>query len=192
MPHDSIESLFNDFLILLAKAQAICTSEQFAAFSHVITTVSNSTLIGMAESGSVTNSLSGASSALIASAGAGRSVFERAQMILKFATLQGFQWPSREKCWQKVLEEISELTVEVENDDRIKLQEELGDLFLTLISFADFEGLNPEKVLEQAADKFTKRYQVLEEEAASQNKTVLELTPAEREGAWQKAKAQGL
>lgn len=188
----SVQSSLNQFLLLFTKARSSFTPEQFAAFADILAAICKNALKDASENVPDACPPSATTSKLLGSLGYDLGAFERAELILKLAVSQGFQWPSREKCWNKVLEEVTELSIEIENDDKIKLQDELGDLFLTLISFADFEQLDAQAVLQQATDKFARRYQVIESEAASQNKTVLELTPSERESAWQKAKSQGL
>jgi uncharacterized protein YabN with tetrapyrrole methylase and pyrophosphatase domain len=184
-----LHSALNDFLLLLTKVRSVSSKEQFDAFSEIITTICKDP---SRERPTVDTVQISNSSELLKPLRDNLSTIEHAQSMLNLACSQGFQWPSRESCWDKVIEEVAELSAEIENGDRERLQEELGDLLLTLISFADFEKLNADMILRKATDKFTKRYQVLESEAASQNKTVFDMTAAERENAWQKAKMQGL
>jgi XTP/dITP diphosphohydrolase len=50
----------------------------------------------------------------------------------------GFDWDNKSQIWEKVLEEIQELKVEVENKDSDKIESEFGDVLFALINYARF------------------------------------------------------
>jgi tetrapyrrole methylase family protein/MazG family protein len=70
------------------------------------------------------------------------------------------------------------------------IAEEIGDLLFTAANLARFAGLDPELTLKKANQKFTTRFQWMEQEAQSRG-TPLAQTPREKmEDLWNQSKAQ--
>ena len=105
----------------------------------------------------------------------------------------GFDWEEKEQVWEKVEEELSEFkeefnVAEPENINRGRATGEFGDLLFSLVNFARFIEINPEEALERTNLKFIKRFQYLETEAAKDGKELREMTLAEMDEYWNKAK----
>jgi len=105
----------------------------------------------------------------------------------------GFDWEKKEQVWQKVEEEMEEFKHEfnVESTERInseKAMEEFGDLLFSLVNYARFINIDPEEALERTNKKFIKRFQYLESESAKDGKKMGEMTLAEMDEYWNKAK----
>ena len=100
----------------------------------------------------------------------------------------GFDWEERSQVWGKVKEEFEELSVEIENNDKKKTEEEFGDLFFSLINAARLYDINPENALELTNRKFIKRFNYLEEKTISQGKSLHDMSLNEMEEIWQEAK----
>ena len=66
----------------------------------------------------------------------------------------GFDWQRREDVWDKVREEMDELQVELEKDDKEKATSELGDFLFAVINAARLYKLNPDNALERTNAKF--------------------------------------
>jgi XTP/dITP diphosphohydrolase len=101
----------------------------------------------------------------------------------------GFDWEKKEQVYEKIEEELSELATEVNaaaSKDRIEA--ELGDVLFSMINYARFLGVNPEDALERTNKKFIKRFQFLEEASAKDGKKMGEMTLAEMDEYWNKAK----
>ena len=118
----------------------------------------------------------------------------KAMRIQEKARGVGFDWEKKEQVWEKVEEEMQEFREEVNPEtgkeiDAEKAQGEFGDLLFSLINYARFSGINPEEALERTNKKFIKRFQYLESEAAKEGKTLSEMTIAEMDVYWNKAKA---
>mgnify|MGYP000910222044 CR=1 FL=1 len=47
----------------------------------------------------------------------------------------GFEWENKEQVWDKVNEEIGELKHEIAQNDHEKMEDELGDVFFSLINY---------------------------------------------------------
>ncbi|MEJ7645932.1 MAG: nucleoside triphosphate pyrophosphohydrolase [Chryseolinea sp.] len=107
----------------------------------------------------------------------------------------GFDWDRKEQVWEKVEEEMQEFKKEF-NDvptDALhneKVVAEFGDLLFSLVNYARFIGIDPEEALERTNKKFIKRFQYLEEHSALAGKKIGEMTLAEMDVYWEKAKNQ--
>lgn len=102
----------------------------------------------------------------------------------------GFDWEKPEQVWDKVLEELEEFKHEAESNSP-KMEEEFGDLLFSLINYARFRNINPEDALEKTNKKFIKRFQYLETESAKDGKKLGEMSLAEMDVYWNKAKNLG-
>jgi XTP/dITP diphosphohydrolase len=100
----------------------------------------------------------------------------------------GFDWEHAHQVWDKVQEELEEFKVEADADSD-KMEDEFGDVLFSLINYARFKGINPEDALEKTNRKFIKRFQYLEVESAKDGKKLGEMTLAEMDEYWNKAKS---
>ena len=102
----------------------------------------------------------------------------------------GFDWPNKEECWAKVLEEMDELQEEVKNGgSKERVDEEFGDLLFALVNYSRFIKVNADDALEHANAKFKKRFTYIEEKAREMGKSVADMTLDEMEALWQEAKS---
>jgi MazG family protein len=105
----------------------------------------------------------------------------------------GFDWERKEQVWEKVEEEMQEFKNEfnVASDDKIdkeKAMAEFGDLLFSLVNYSRFVNIDPEEALERTNKKFIKRFQYLETESSKEGKKIGEMTLAEMDVYWEKAK----
>jgi MazG family protein len=106
----------------------------------------------------------------------------------------GFDWERKEQVWQKVEEEIQEFKNEfnVESNQAVnkeKATAEFGDLLFSLVNYSRFLDIDAEEALERTNKKFIKRFQFLESESAKDGKKMGEMTLAEMDQYWEKAKS---
>lgn len=99
----------------------------------------------------------------------------------------GFDWEHRDQVWAKVHEELGELKHEVDSGST-KQAEELGDVLFSLVNYARFLGIDPDEALERTNRKFIQRFQYLERESAQDGKVMGEMTLAEMDAYWNRAK----
>ena len=97
----------------------------------------------------------------------------------------GFEFPNAEEAWKKVDEELQEFHAE---NDLDKKEEELGDVFFSLINYARISGINPDSALERTNNKFINRFQKMEKLAAEENVKLSDMTLEEMDRLWEKAK----
>ena len=102
----------------------------------------------------------------------------------------GFDWQRKEDVWAKVKEEIAEVEAEMRAGRREELEGEFGDLFFALVNAARLYGVDPESALARTNEKFIRRFNYMEEKAASEGHTLHEMTLDEMEALWQRAKRE--
>jgi len=110
----------------------------------------------------------------------------------------GFDWEKKEQVWEKVEEEMGEFKKEYNGlsngdpnshrDSRERAMAEFGDLLFSLVNYARFIGIDPEEALERTNKKFIRRFQYLETESAKDGKKIGEMTLAEMDEYWNRAK----
>ncbi|MBK9759121.1 MAG: nucleoside triphosphate pyrophosphohydrolase [Flavobacteriales bacterium] len=99
----------------------------------------------------------------------------------------GFDWDHRDQVWEKVNEELAELKHEVDTAST-KQADELGDLLFSIVNYARFLSIDPDEALERTNRKFIQRFQYLERESAKDGKKLGEMTLAEMDLYWERAK----
>lgn len=100
----------------------------------------------------------------------------------------GFDWDCREQVWDKVREELGELEVELNREDKEKSTQELGDFIFSVINAARLYKLNPDTALELTNRKFIRRFTYLEEHSIRIGKPLTEMTLEEMDKIWEEAK----
>ena len=102
----------------------------------------------------------------------------------------GFEWPHKDQPWDKLKEELEEFQHEINQADidPQKAEMEFGDVLFSLISYAQYNGINPEDALERTNKKFIKRFQFLEQEAKDSGKSLSDMTLSEMAAIWEKSK----
>jgi XTP/dITP diphosphohydrolase len=68
---------------------------------------------------------------------------------------------------------------------------EFGDLLFSLVNYSRFIDIDPEEALERTNKKFIQRFQYLETESARDGKQISEMSLAEMDKYWDKAKHIG-
>lgn len=97
----------------------------------------------------------------------------------------GFEWDNKEDVWRKVEEEISEFKAAQTMTDK---EEEFGDVLFSLINYARFEQIDPEKALEITNNKFKTRFEYIEAQCNIKGLDINELSLEEMDVFWDEAK----
>lgn len=100
----------------------------------------------------------------------------------------GFDWDDIDQVWEKVLEELEELKVEIKAADKLKTEQEFGDLLFSLINYSRFIEVNPEDALERTNKKFIQRFQQMEAILKEERKNLSEMTLSEIDIYWKQVK----
>ena len=112
----------------------------------------------------------------------------KAMRLQEKAKQVGFEWDTREQVWEKVEEEQNELFEAIRLGDMGKMEDELGDVFFSLVNFARFLQVDAENALERTNKKFIGRFTKMEQEALKDGKNLQEMTLEEMDGIWNKIK----
>lgn len=98
-----------------------------------------------------------------------------------------FDWPDRQSVVEKVAEELRELEA-VPDTAREALDHEFGDLLFALTQYARWRELDPEGALRRAGDRFTRRFQWMEQVLEKEGRHLKDVTADEWDQQWKAAK----
>jgi tetrapyrrole methylase family protein/MazG family protein len=111
----------------------------------------------------------------------------RSCKVQQRASRSGYDWHDARGALDKTGEELEELREAVDSGaGGERVSEELGDLLFSAVNAARLSGVEPEKALTQACDKFIARFAKAEELA--QGRDLGAMTDGERDELWEKAK----
>lgn len=128
----------------------------------------------------------------------------RAVRLQSKAAKVGYEWPHREKLWAKLAEEVGELAAEIfpagqppltdleqspppvpapelTAGQRDRAEAELGDVLFVVANMARRWGINPETALRRSNQKFTRRFQQIEQTFAEQGRALKDVSLADME-----------
>jgi len=117
----------------------------------------------------------------------------KAMRLQEKARQVGFEWDHRDQVWEKVNEEISELTEAVSNWQEAgegkgilgdKVEDELGDVFFSLVNYARFLRIDPEQALERTNKKFISRFRDMESMADLKGRRLQDMSLTEMDELW--------
>ena len=114
----------------------------------------------------------------------------KAMRLQEKAKQVGFEWENKEKVWEKVEEEKAELFEAIASGNRQHMEDELGDVFFSLINFARFLHLDAENALERTNKKFINRFTKMEEQAFKTGKPLQNMSLEEMDAIWNAIKKQ--
>ncbi len=117
---------------------------------------------------------------------------KRAQKITSLAAVYGFDWKNRAEVLEKFKEELNEFDVALSNNNQTEIEEELGDLFFTLVNLSRFVKVDSETALSKTTNKFLRRFAYITDELARYSKTPEQATLSEMDDLWEKAKRNGI
>ena len=104
----------------------------------------------------------------------------------------GFDWDNKIQVWDKVLEELEELKIEIAKGNDNRIEAEFGDVLFALINYSRFINVNPEDALERTNKRFIKRFQIMEELVGKNKLNLSEMKLNEMDEYWEKAKTEYL
>lgn len=87
----------------------------------------------------------------------------KARRIQEKAAGVGFDWDNLDNVFDKIYEEIDELKEAIKTKQKIKIQDELGDVLFSVVNLSRHVECDPELSLGHSTNKFIERFQKLEE-----------------------------
>ncbi len=133
----------------------------------------------------------------------------QAQKVSRKAAAVGFEWDTIDDIWAKVKEETDELTAayaaapkavhgKVDKDGQphtsnaeelvANVEDEMGDVFFSLVNVARRMGVNSESALRSTCMKFRRRWSHMEKQAWRQGLSLEDLSTDQLEMLWTEAK----
>ncbi|GAB5534583.1 MAG: nucleoside triphosphate pyrophosphohydrolase [Rubricoccaceae bacterium] len=114
----------------------------------------------------------------------------RAERVQEKAAAVGFDFPTAEDAWAKVVEETAELKALADaNASPEALEDEMGDVLFAVVNYARLNGVVAENALRRTLGKFTRRFQSVEAGLATQGRTPKDATLGEMDALWEAAKS---
>ena len=114
----------------------------------------------------------------------------RAVKIQRRVARVGFDWPTAEPVFDKIVEELGEVKEEcsIETPDRQRIADEVGDLLFACTNLARHLKVDPESALRGTNQRFEQRFRHIEELLAEQGRKPQDLNLEELETLWVQAK----
>ena len=100
----------------------------------------------------------------------------------------GFDWARTVDVVDKIEEEVQELRQAVASEGQARTEEEMGDLLFSIANLSRKLGIDPESALRKANEKFTARFDQMENRLHAQGRSVHAATLDEMEREWQEVK----
>ena len=104
------------------------------------------------------------------------------------ASKAGFRWADISGEVDKLEEEAAELAAAISSGGPAGVKEELGDVLFACCCIAQMQGVDPEKALQAACDKFNGRFRSVEE--STLDKPLSQYSQEELLALWRAAKAK--
>jgi len=102
----------------------------------------------------------------------------------------GFDWEKADDVFEKIDEELNEVRQAALENSKEQLTDEIGDLLFAVASLARKKGVDPERALGLALDKFTDRFKMLETAVKKSSRNLTDLSLQELEQIWQEVKTK--
>ncbi len=110
----------------------------------------------------------------------------RAEKVGKKASC--FDFADAESVMEKLCEELCELSEAIDEGETAHIEEEMGDLLLTVTSLCRKLGVDPEVALNKATDKFIDRFETVENVTIERQLTIKEMSMIELDAIWDEIK----
>ena len=104
------------------------------------------------------------------------------------AAQHGFDWPEIDPVFAKVNEELAEVHEAWLSGDQKHVQEEVGDLLFVVVNLARHLKVNPEIALREANQKFSRRFNYIEQQVAVSGRELVDCELEELDAFWHEAK----
>jgi len=120
----------------------------------------------------------------------GLPALRRAQRIQGKTSRVGFDWETPAAVLPKIREELEEVETELAAGDRVRLEEELGDLLFSVVNLARRLELDAELALQRMINRWIRRFRKLEEQAQGEGRSLKGMSLEEMDRLWAEAKTE--
>lgn len=114
----------------------------------------------------------------------------RAQRMQEKAGAVGFDWNTWPEAWKKLEEELGELkeVLAEKTASKARKEDEMGDVFFSLVNVARLSGLDAETSLRGTNNKFMRRFSHIETRLREQGKRLGDVSLEDLDILWDEAK----
>ena len=112
----------------------------------------------------------------------------RAEKLQRKAARVGFDWPDCQPVMAKIREELDEVEDALVHDDADHVEEEIGDVLFAVVNLARHCGVDADTALRRTNEKFTRRFQAIEQTVQASGRTMEAVSLEEMEEIWQAVK----
>ncbi|MBN2328668.1 MAG: nucleoside triphosphate pyrophosphohydrolase [Candidatus Omnitrophica bacterium] len=112
----------------------------------------------------------------------------QAHQIQDRAARVGFDWEKIEEVFAKFEEEWGEFHETHREQNRERMEEELGDLLFALVNISRYIQVDPEQALTKTNQKFLRRFLYIEQEIEKRSQSLEEASLQEMDALWDEAK----
>lgn len=112
----------------------------------------------------------------------------RAQRMQSKASRCGFDWPDVAGVEAKLTEELAELAAARQANAAAAVRHEIGDLLFTVVNLCRFLKVDAEDALQEASNRFARRFREVERRAMADGRDMRSCTLAELDAYWDAAK----
>jgi len=116
---------------------------------------------------------------------------ERAYKIQKKAAAAGFDWNRADEVWDKLAEETGEARAACAEGDPDKIEDEMGDLFFSMVNLSRFLKVDPALALNRAITKFSGRFKEVEKRMKGKGLELSAENFAIMDSLWNEVKKEG-
>ena len=101
----------------------------------------------------------------------------------------GFEWARTVDVVSKIEEEVAEVRRAVESEGSARTEEEMGDLLFAIANLSRRLGVEPESALRKANEKFSARFEAVEQALEARGRSVHDSSLEEMDEEWERVKA---
>lgn len=112
----------------------------------------------------------------------------RSSKVQSKAAKVGFDWVDVSGAFAKLSEELEEFFEALRQDDAAATSEEFGDLLFSMVNVSRFLDIDPEDSLNEATQKFIRRFEGMEQIAESRGLDLGSMSLEEMDNLWEETK----
>ena len=112
----------------------------------------------------------------------------RSEKVQRKSAKVGFDWDTVDGALDKLYEEYNELKVAIDHGGVEQQSEELGDLLFSAVNVSRFLGIDSEKALYNACDKYIKRFSMVEQLADERGIDMITAELSQLDSLWEEVK----
>lgn len=111
-----------------------------------------------------------------------------AHKITGRASREGFDWKDTDGVMEKIDEEMAELREAISDGKKDRIENEIGDMFLSLVNLCRFTETDPENALRSSLKKFEERFSFIEKSLRKKGQSPRDVSLKEMDDLWNMAK----